>query len=187
MMNTISVFGTSEQTGAYLLQISLPTTLSIVFGRYNSGHPVVLSAGTYLYVGSALGKGHHPLGQRVVRHTTRSKKQACHSIRPLLLNHLEAAGMGVPKKLLPKQDKHLHWHIDYLLDHLSTRIISISLYRTSQRLEPILAQALQSQPGITPAAPGLGASDHPGATHLLHIQGNPLETAHWAEILSNIL
>ncbi len=62
--------------GVYLLRIQLIEPLSVVFGRFRKGVVIPLSAGEYLYVGSALGG----LGRRLLRHATRSDGSA-HPVR----------------------------------------------------------------------------------------------------------
>jgi hypothetical protein len=55
--------------------------------------------------------------------------------------------------------------------------------RTIRRLEQSLAQALAAMPETNIFSAGLGASDHPGGTHLFLVRANKA----WWEQLSNLL
>ena len=62
-----------------------------------------------------------------------------------------------------------HWHVDYLLDEPDVALAGVWAWRTAAPLESALAAWLAAQPGITPLAAGLGASDDRGQTHLLRL------------------
>jgi Uri superfamily endonuclease len=170
-MNDSAIFtiGAAAPGGVYLLRIHVAANLQVRFGRFNGGKPVTLIAGEYGYLGSALARGQTPrLGQRVVRHTTRTGAQPPHAIRPVLLAHLEMLGMETGR-LLPRQAKKTFWHIDYLLDCLEAEIVGVYLIPTSEALESALAGFLEAQPETEIVAKGLGASDATGHTHLLRV------------------
>jgi len=140
---------------------------------------VHLPAGGYVYVGSAHGQsGASSLGYRLLRHATR-RQSSPHHIRPLLLNRLQEKGL--PAKL-PNQ-KSLHWHIDYLLERPDATLKGIVAILTEQRIEARIAAALAQMPETQVLAPGLGASDHAGGTHLLHV---PVGEAWWVALTRQI-
>ena len=167
--SAIITIGTAAPGGIYLLHIHMATDLQVRFGRFNGGKPVMLTAGEYGYLGSALARGQtQRLGQRVVRHATRTAGQPAHAIRPALLAHLEMWGLEA-KRLLPKQAKKTFWHIDYLLDCPEAEIVAVYLIPTAEAIESVLAGFLEAQPETKIIARGLGASDDTGHTHLLRV------------------
>jgi len=169
---TISADHTSAgmaNSGIYLLGITLPVPCQLAFGRFRQGQQIHLPAGEYLYIGSAYGqKGSSSLGYRLLRHTCRSNPQTPHRIQAELYKRLQANHL--PGKI-PAQKK-LHWHIDYLLDSTQAEIFFIHGHRTTRRLEQIAAQALAAMQQTEVFAPGLGASDHTGGTHLLLVNAS---------------
>jgi Uri superfamily endonuclease len=167
--SAIVTIGTAAPGGVYLLRIQVERDLHVRFGRFNGGEPVTLTAGEYCYLGSALARGQTPrLGQRVVRHATRTGAQPPHAIRSALLVHLEMSGLEAGR-LLPRQPKKTFWHIDYLLDCLEAEIIGVYLFPTSEAIESTLAGFLEARPETDVIAKGLGASDAAGHTHLLRV------------------
>lgn len=175
----IILSGPPQASGVYLLWITLAGAQSLAFGRYRRGEPVSLPAGGYVYVGSAHGKrGASSLGYRLLRHATRSEGSP-HHMRPLLLKRLQEKGL--PAKL-PNQ-KSLHWHIDYLLESPDATLEGIAAIMTGQRMEARIAAALAQMPETRVVAAGLGASDHAGGTHLLHV---PAGRAWWAGLTRQI-
>lgn len=178
MGNEIEVLTGNPHTnqGCYLLRISLKKAAGIRFGAYRGGESILLPAGVYLYLGSARGeKGASSLGYRLLRHTTRTGTRPPHAIRPALHKFLteESILSKIPSR------KSLHWHIDHLLDRPEARITHILALRTEKDLEPRLADWLAARKGVSIPAPGLGASDHPGSTHLLAVSSS---NRWWAEI-----
>ena len=156
-------------SGIYLLGISLAARCQLVFGRYRQGQQIDLPAGEYLYIGSAYGqKGSSSLGYRLLRHTCRSSPQTPHRIQAELYSQLQANHL--PAKI-PTQKK-LHWHIDYLLDSGQAEIFFIHAHYTTQRMEQPTAQTLAALPETKIFAPGLGASDHAGGTHLFSVNAS---------------
>ncbi len=166
-MNHITFLGEPCQTGTYVLWLRVPSDLSVTFGRFDGGRPVAVAAGWYAYVGSAMGQGGASPASRLLRHATRAAG-APHAIRAALLVALPAAGLTLPQ-VAPPPNKHLRWHIDYLLDEPAVEIIHITLIRSGARLESVVARQLAAAPGVTPLRPGLGAGDAPGETHLLRL------------------
>lgn len=157
--------GDSGTMGAYVLLVRVANSLSIAFGRFREGHPIAVLAGAYVYAGSARGHGATSLAGRLLRHATRSGGRPPHAIRDDLAARLAAAGLVAP---LPPA-KRLRWHVDYLLDEPAAEIRGVWAIRAAVPLEAALARWLASQPGVVPLAPGLGASDDPGQTHLLRV------------------
>ncbi|MBP6017422.1 MAG: GIY-YIG nuclease family protein [Candidatus Promineofilum sp.] len=170
MPNHISFWGNDSETGAYILWIEVAEDIAVTFGRFQNGRPVAIATGYYAYVGSAMGRrGSSSLVGRLLRHATRSGEKPPHALRALMPEAAAAAGLRVPAAL--PAGKRLHWHIDYLLDNPAVEIAHIRMLRSGLRLESELARALAAQPCFAPVAPGLGASDAAGETHLFRYMG----------------
>lgn len=165
--NHITFLGDDSRTGAYILWVNVPADIALTFGRFQRGRPVHVPAGTVAYVGSAMGaRGATALAGRLLRHATRSDDRPPHAIRAAMLPAFSAAGLG-SSALRPPAAKRLHWHIDYLLDEAEVEVARITVIRTAARIESELARRLSALPGVSPLAPGLGASDIRGESHLL--------------------
>lgn len=181
-MNHITFLGEACQTGTYVLWLRAHDDLSVAFGRFDGGRRVVVPAGSYAYVGSALGRGGASPAGRLLRHATRTAGQPPQAIRAALLAELPAAGLTLPQ-VAPPRAKRLRWHIDYLLDEMAVEIVHVTLIRAGMRLESVVARRLAGMSGVAPLRPGLGAGDAPGETHLLRLPGEPVETlsplTHW--------
>ena len=108
------------------------------------------------------------LARRLLRHTTRSNPQNPHDLQQRLVNKIHKTGLG-PKTLQPPVGKRVHWNIDHLLDEDDVHLTSVMIIRSPENLEAQLANYLISQPETQPLAPGLGAHDHPGNTHILKV------------------
>lgn len=172
------------ESGAYVLRMRVAAPLSLSFGRFQGGRPIAVPVGDALYVGSAMGKrGSSTLARRLLRHATRTEAQLPHKIRDTLLVQLRTAGMG-GAKLHPPSTKTCRWHIDYLLDQPHVELTHILAIRSTERLEPAIAQQLNADPHTATIAPGLGASDSPGATHLLRLNAPP---DGWWDVFCNYL
>ena len=167
-MEGVVLLGPDLSSGVYVLWIDVRAQCGVCFGRFAGGRPVTLAAGPYLYVGSAMGtRGASTLARRLLRHATRGDG-AAHPVRPAL-----QAGVGQ----LPPGQKRLRWHVDYLLDHPAADLTGILALRTNVPREAELADMLAQQAWIEPVAPGLGASDHRGSSHLLRVTGRPAACA----------
>ena len=130
---------------------------------------ILLPAGEYAYVGSALAeKGATTLARRLVRHATRSGDQRPHPIRETMLRRFAEYGLG-DANLLPRRGKTLHWNVDFLLDLPSAELVGISAIRSRKRLEDRFAKRLEEDPHTSVIERGLGANDVPGNTHLLRV------------------
>jgi Uri superfamily endonuclease len=176
----VHILGAPLPCGVYLLGIRLTQPEAITFGRYNQGHPVAVPAGEFLYIGSASGqKGSSTLAARLMRHTCRSGTKPHHPIQPILRHALQTNGLAAN---IPRR-KTVHWHIDYLLEKYRAELFAILAYRTSQNIEHGLAETLAAQPETSILADGLGASDHPGGTHLLRVHA----ARSWWEKLPDLL
>ena len=174
---TIHLLGDSTPAGCYLLIIRLKAAKKLRFGRFNQGDAVFLPDGSYIYVGSARGeRGSSSLGARLMRHATRCDPAHPQAIRESLQTQLLDADMHAK---VPA-NKRCHWHIDYLLELPEAEISGVIAIRTRDDLEAQLARRLAALPETSIPARGLGASDHPGSTHLFQLQ----ETADWQEKVS---
>ncbi len=65
-----------------------------------------------------------------------------------------------------RDDKRLHWHIDYFLRH--THVLGIEVVRSARRLECQRAQELLRSRGACVIAPRFGASDCHCRAHLIY-------------------
>jgi len=170
--NTISGLRRSERwAGTYLLHIRLTCQANVCVGQLNRGAPISFVYGEYVYVGSAMGKGDGLyLPKRLVRHATRSGAQPVHAFRTLLLDHFAHAGLS-PQRVLPTGPKRLFWNIDYLLDRADVELQGVFYVRSDVRYEESIASWLAARPDAEVPAPGFGAHDHPGHTHLFRLTG----------------
>jgi Uri superfamily endonuclease len=179
----ITILGGPLQSGVYVLGLEATSALRLGLGRFRNGQPLDFPAGPYLYIGSALaGRGATSLGPRLLRHATRTGDQPAHQLRSELVAALTAAGLGPVPLRLPAH-KRAFWHIDYLLDQPTVALTSVIALRTAQPLEAAIAQLLQADPHTFLIAPGIGACDQPGATHLLGLCAGP---AWWAALAQRL-
>ena len=169
--------------GTYILRIRLKEGATLRFGRFKKGKLILLPAGEYAYVGSALAeKGATMLARRLIRHATRSGDQGPHRIREEMLHRFAECGLG-DENLLPRRGKTLHWNVDFLLDLPSAELVGLFAIRSRERLEDRLAKQLEEDSHTGVIERGLGANDVPGNTHLLHVSA---AEAWWAS-LPNLL
>ena len=167
---SIVIIGDDSQAGTYILRIHLKENTTLKFGRFKKGKLILLPAGDYVYIGSALSeKGATSLARRLIRHATRSNHKPPHPIREKMINRFIECGLG-PRDPLPKRGKTLHWNVDFLLDLPSAELVNIFAIRSAERLENRLAKRLEQDPHTEVIEPGLGANDAPGHTHLLRIR-----------------
>lgn len=165
-MNGVTLLGPTLPSGVYVLWIAIHTQTDVRFGRFADGRPITLAPAPYLYIGSAMAsRGASTLAHRLLRHATRGSG-AAHRVRP------ELCTVPVVSQLRPPTRKRLHWHIDYLLDQPTADLTGIVAIRSARPLEAALARTLTQESWTAPVAPGLGAGDHPGASHLLRITGD---------------
>jgi Uri superfamily endonuclease len=68
-----------------------------------------------------------------------------------------------------RQEKTLHWHIDYLLCH--ARIEDVRVWPTTERLECTRNAEALALPGARVIVPRFGASDCRCAAHLVYLNG----------------
>lgn len=184
---SIVIIGDDSQTGTYLLRIHLKENMTLKFGRFKKGKRILLPAGDYVYIGSALSeKGVTSLARRLIRHATRSGDKPPHTIRQKMMCQFAECGLG-PRDLLPTSAKTLHWNVDFLLDLPSAELVNIFAIRSTERLENRLAKRLEQDPHTEIIEPGLGANDAPGATHLLHIRENRMWWASFTDKVKSVL
>lgn len=161
----VTILGGEEKSGAYILRMSVLNPMAIRFGRFRQGEALLLAAGEYLYVGSAMGvKGSSGLARRLVRHATR-REGAPHAIREGMLVEFARVGLG-GDDLPPRGEKRLFWHVDSLLEAATVRLTHVLAIRSRARLEQDLAGLVAGQIWASLPVRGFGASDVPGGTHL---------------------
>ena len=170
LMNVVTILGSDELRGTYILRISVTEDLYVRFGRFRQGIPIHVPQGDVLYIGSAMAsKGSMTLARRLLRHATRRPPKRPHALRPILIEKMIEAGLASPN-VQPPADKKLFWNIDYLLDEETVEIKQAFILRSQERLEDAAAALLLNDPLCQSIAPGLGAHDSPDITHLLHVQ-----------------
>ena len=168
-LHPVTVIGQEGPGGLYLLRIQVSKDVFVRFGQYRLGGVVEVSAGEYVYTGSAQGlKGSTTLASRLLRHTSRSGSKPPHLIRGLLAEQLQSVGLGGAMS----EKKTLHWHIDYLLDLAAVEISNVIAFRSGDKIESHLATFVEDQSETEIFAPGLGASDRSGGTHLLRVEAD---------------
>lgn len=167
--NQFTISCGTERQGTYLLFVRLAKPLQLTFGKFLKGKPLFLPAGSYLYLGSALGKGsnRYPLARRLLRHASRTGGEKPHTICKALQKILQEYKLA-PESAGKPAEKKLHWHIDYLLDRPESLIFHILIIRSASKLEPVLARYLGTSPETSIPAEGLGAQDTGSSTHLLY-------------------
>ena len=153
--------GVPQKSGAYVLELAVETPLELVFGRFQGGRVFTLKPGCVYYLGSALG-GRLP--SRLLRHATRAAGPP-HRLRAELLHYF--AGLGYTVR--PPTRKTLHWHVDHLMES-PAELAAVSLFYGEVPREAFLEEALRAL-GAEPLAPGLGAGDRPGGSHVLWAPG----------------
>jgi Uri superfamily endonuclease len=158
--------------GTYVLRFHVRSALEVAFGRFRAGRPVAVPAGPGLYIGSAMGqRGASTLANRLLRHATRTDG----SVHPV---HAElVAAYALPATPRPKR---LGWHIDYLLDRPEVQLVAVLACHGASALEYTWADALNASPHAIVLAPGLGATDHRQASHIL---GWRADDAAWRALL----
>lgn len=167
-LRSVTVLGNEAQSGAYVLRMRMDEPLAIQFGRFRQGEAVALTAGAYVYVGSAMGqKGAPSLARRLVRHATR-REGTPHEIRALMLDTFARLELG-SGDLRPRGAKRLFWHVDYLLEAPGVSLTHVLALRSRVRLEQEMAELVAAQVYTSTPLPGLGASDTPGGTHLFAV------------------
>ena len=170
MLNEIVMVGGEEPCGAYVLRLTIAEALQVRFGRYQGGEPVAVLGGEALYVGSAMARrGSGTLARRLLRHATRADALKPQALRPALLEALRSAAFGVPD-LQPPVGKRPFWHIDFLLEEPGVSLTQVFIVRSSAALEDLIAAMLSQDPATQLIAPGLGAQDRPGSSHLIAVQ-----------------
>ncbi len=146
-----------QKSGAYVLELAVEAPLELTFGRFQGGRVFRLAPGRVYYVGSALA-GRLP--GRLLRHATRVGGPP-HRMRGELLAYFRNLGWGVR----PPARKTLHWHADYLMES-PAELAAVYLFYGDTPREAFLEDALRAL-GAEPLAPGLGAGDRPGGSHVL--------------------
>lgn len=179
------IVGDESLGGTYVLRLGVGRVVAVQFGRFSGGQPITIPAGDCLYVGSAL----RGLGARLLRHASRTDASRPQPIRAEMAQLLVAAGLikgdgastGSAGGVRPFPPKRLHWHIDYLLEKPEVELTHVIALRGSLRLETAVADWLVQDPATFVIAPGLGARDNPGSTHLLGIRA---DETWWVKLLS---
>jgi Uri superfamily endonuclease len=163
-----TIFGSKYRMGSYILLIRVSSPFELVFGRFQQGKQFTITAGDYLYIGSALGeeKRGAPLARRLLRHASRSGNHTPHAIRSAMMTLFMKENFMETSTIAPSEKK-LRWHIDYLLEHREAEIQHIIIIRSPLRVEQKLSELLEPLPETSFIAPRLGAQDSRNSTHLL--------------------
>lgn len=162
----LTIFGASCKSGTYLLLIELVEPCRMAFGNFRKGEMFSLSAGMYLYVGSALGnRSGYPLARRLIRHASRSGNNPPHAMRQTLLHYFSTTC----NTTFTPSPKKLCWHVDYLLEQPHATLSEVVIIQSPLRLEHTLATLLRLMPDISIIAPHLGAQDYHDSSHLLRL------------------
>ncbi len=173
----VTVLGENHQSGVYLLRVRVARPVEVVFGKFLNGQPVLVPAGTYVYIGSASGvRGSAALAHRLMRHATRRAGAAPHAIQDSLLAALRAHRLG-PPGLQPPSGKKLFWHIDFLLESPAAALSHILILRGDQPLERALARQLACEPGV-------GVVKRPGGAG--YTRGQCQKTIWWEEQIERL-
>ena len=181
---SIRIIGGNSQAGTYVLRIRLKEDTILQFGRFKKGKLISLPVGDYTYVGSALSKkGATSLARRLIRHATRSGDKPPHTIREKMIHQFAECGLGSGNLLL-RQEKTLHWNVDFLLDLQSAEIVNIFAIRSPERLENRMAKWLECDLQTDIIEQGLGANDAPGNTHLLRLRADDMG---WMSLTDNAM
>ena len=147
---------TYQNGGTYVLQIILNQPISLSFGRFQKAKQYSLEPAQYLYIGSALTQANRPaLLQRTARHASRTNPHQPHSAQEHLLAYAQTLAIP-PQKILLKQNKKLHWHIDHFLECPQADLTDIFLIPHTITYESILATQLAAHPHILTPIPVLG-------------------------------
>lgn len=157
----VVVFCDGHCGGAYVLRLRVQRNLRVRFGRFMGGRQIFVEKGMYVYVGSAMGHW-ETLGRRLARHASRSGSRKPHAIRGQVVDVFG-------EEVLPRGEKRLRWHVDFLLDRSEVDVTHMCAMCSHERLEGAIASALLGDDETRVLAPGLGASDAPGQTHLLRV------------------
>ncbi|TCD47995.1 GIY-YIG nuclease family protein [Chlorobium sp. N1] len=183
-----TMLGEGCAMGTYLLFIRLDRPLRICFGRFRGGRPVEAPAGEYVYVGSALGRNRSAtaLAGRLLRHASRTGRRSAHRLRPEMLRLFRAAGL-IEGRVRKAPEKHLRWHIDYLLDRPEAELFHVVAIQSPQRLEEPLSELLNRHPATEALAPRLGAQDAKSGAHLLRLLDTGSVMAAAVELAGNSL
>ena len=72
---SIIIIGNASQAGTYVLRIRLKADTTLQFGRFKKGKRISLSAGDYVYVGSALSGKRVDLTRPTAYQTRNAKRQ----------------------------------------------------------------------------------------------------------------
>lgn len=166
LLPPVTLLGDESVGGTYVLRLRVERAVAVQFGRFGQGQPIVVPAGECVYVGSAI----RGLGARLLRHASRMDDRFPQSIRAEMAALFVAAGLVKEKRSFPP--KRLHWHIDYLLEKSEVELMHVIALRSLVRLETAVADWLVQDPATFIIAPGLGAQDNPGSTHLLGIRAD---------------
>jgi len=175
---TITAIGDKGQAGTYLLHIALDQDIMVKFGQFQGGEPVALAAGSYLYVGSALGKsGSSSLGNRLQRHLLRTGMKPDHQLSSVFRLYASNIGLHYVDNPSPKT---LFWNIDYLVDLQQAEVSRILFDRSGQNLESAWTEFIIKQDYSEIIRKGLGAHDSDDKTHLFFTS---MSNDQWNELI----
>jgi hypothetical protein len=132
-------------------------------------------------------RGASSLPRRLIRHATRSAPRPPHTIRTDLIDYFVNNGVLTADKPLYPRTKRLHWNVDFILDLPIVSIAAAYVLHANIPLESQLAAILETDPHTAAFAPGLGANDARGQTHLLRVDGDERWWNHLPQRLDEML
>lgn len=121
--------------GAYVLYISIKKNCKIKIGSLGV---IEFSAGTYVYIGSAMGLHSTSLNNRISRHV----RTAISAIEQKSQDNENTKKMEKKEIRQIKKPKN-RWHIDYLLQDPNTSIIKIAIIPSKYKIECEISQIYQ--------------------------------------------
>lgn len=179
--------GDDSSAGTYILRISVPARLKLVFGTGERIKVISLEKGEYLYLGSATAKqGTNSLTQQLVRHATRSDGNEPHKIREVMLSKFEEKGL-CKDGLLPKPFKRPQTVVDHLLDQSIVNLVRVYVIRSSDPIGERLAQRLENDRDALVFNRAVALNESNRTTTLLRVRGGEVWWRHLPCIISEAL
>ena len=159
----LAIIGTTHQTGTYVLRLRVSTPVGVVQHMQKERPVVLLAPGDYYYVGS----GQNGLGNRVLRHATRSGSLPPQPIREIVVNEFRRLNIDCGDERSRKVKNVGVWFVEHVLDRVPVALISAYLIRWPRNLERDVGELLQGDPATEDVKRGLGGGEYRGKLTLL--------------------